>query len=211
MRVDVRSLAAVLFLAVVSVNIDAQDKTAAGQPAAAKAEVGKPAPDFTLKDLEGKEHKLSSLKGKVVVLEWINHECPVVKAHHEDNNDKMKTTLDMFKGKNVVWLAVDSSYFCEEKKDTIVNWWKQKGSPYPILLDASGTVGKAFDAKTTPHMFVIDKDGNLAYSGSLDNNNVKDATEKHNYVAEAVTALLSGQTVAVKSTQPFGCSVKYKK
>lgn len=220
MRVCARLLSAACVLAAVS-SAYAQDKKpegkpapagkpAAAAPAAGKAEVGKPAPDFTLKDLDGKEYKLSSLKGKVVVLEWTNHECPIVKAHHEDGNDKMKATYDTFKGKDVVWLAVNSSYFCEDKKEEIKGWVKQKGLPYPMLLDASGAVGHSFDAKTTPHMFIVDKDGNLAYAGSLDNSNDKNASAKHNYVAEAVTSLLAGQTVAVKSTQPFGCSVKFK-
>ncbi len=179
-----------------------------GKPA---AEIGKPAPDFTLKDTEGKEVKLSSFKGKIVVLEWTNHECPIVKFHHGDH-DTMLKTLEGVKGKDVVWLAIDSSHFCQDKVESIKGWAKSKKLPYPILLDPSGATGHAFGAKNTPHMFIIDKDGNLAYAGAIDDNRKTEQGKANvkNYVAEALASLISGQTVAVKTTDAYGCSVKYK-
>ncbi|MCG3131343.1 MAG: Thiol-disulfide oxidoreductase ResA [Phycisphaerae bacterium] len=180
-------------------------------PAAAvpAAEIGKPAPDFKLKDTEGKEHTLSSLKGKVVVLEWTNHTCPFV-VYHQGEAKTMQKSFETFKGKDVVWLAIDSSFYCEEKKAGIQQWIKDKGISYPILLDASGQTGKAYGAKTTPHMFVIDRNGVLAYAGAIDDNPRKDKTTPRNYVIEAVNAALAGQTVQTAGTDPYGCSVKYK-
>lgn len=171
------------------------------------AEIGKPAPDFTLKDVAGKEHKLSSYKGKVVVLEWINHECPISNGHYKRKT--MQTTLGVFKDKGVVWLAIDSSHFAQEKADAIRKWWKEQGTPFAYLMDASGTVGRMYGAKTTPHMFVIDAKGVLAYSGAIDDayGSKDNAT---NYVEAAVGALLEGSTVVQAKTKPYGCSVKYK-
>ena len=171
------------------------------------AEIGKPAPDFTLKDVAGKEHKLSSYKGKVVVLEWINHECPISNGHYKRKT--MQKTLGIFKDKGVVWLAIDSSHFAEEKADAIGKWWQEQGTPFAYLMDASGTVGKMYGAKTTPHLFVIDAKGVLAYSGAIDGAyGAKDNAT--NYVEAAVRALLEGSTVAQAKTKPYGCSVKYK-
>ena len=119
--------------------------------------------------------------------------------------------LAKFKGKPVVWLAIDSSHFAGEKVADIKSWSAKNEVSYPILLDADGKVGHAYAAKTTPHMFVIDAKGLLAYSGALDNNAYGDKEEGvRNYVEEAVTALLKGSTVATATTKPYGCSVKYK-
>jgi len=173
------------------------------------AQIGKPAPEFALKDTTGKEVKLSSFKGKVVVLEWINHECPVVNRVYGAN--VTANTIAKFKGQPVQWIGIDSSNFAEEKKANITKWATDKKIDFPILLDAAGTVGKQFGAKTTPHMFVIDKEGILAYAGAIDNN--PDGSKKdgvRNYVEEAVSALLKGSTVATATTDPYGCSVKYK-
>jgi len=172
------------------------------------AEIGKPAPEFTLKDTEGKEVKLSDLKGKIVVLEWINHECPVVNRAH--NAKQMTNTLAKFKGQPVVWLAIDSSWFAEDKRDGIRAWMKDQKIEYPILLDAPGDVGHQYGAKTTPQMFVIDKEGVLAYAGAMDNNQSGDEENPRNYVEEAVSALLKGSAVATAKTKSYGCSVKYK-
>ncbi len=182
-----------------------------GKPTAAapsKAEVGKPAPDFSLKGIDGKPYKLSDFKGKIVVLEWINHECPVVNRCYGAN--LMKDTLGKFKDKPVAWLAIDSNYFCEEKLDKIKEWTTSKKVEYPYLLDASGKVGQMYDAKTTPHMFIVDKQGVLAYAGAIDNDPNGTETNKKNYVAEAATSLLAGSTVATPTTKPYGCTVKYK-
>ncbi len=175
----------------------------------AHAVIGKPAPDFKLKDADGKTHSLSDAKGKVVVLEWINHECPVVNRCHKSN--LMADTLKEFKGKPVVWMAIDSSHFCAEKIEGIRAWSKSQKLTYPILLDPKGEVGHTYDAKTTPHMFVIDQKGVLAYSGSISDDPYGQEDDARNYVSEAVKSLLSGSTVARAKTKPFGCSVKYKK
>ena len=176
----------------------------------AHAEMGKPAPDFTLKDLEGKEHKLSDFKGKIVVLEWTNHQCPFVQRH-QAKEKTMQKAWAMFKDKPVVWLAVNSSHFSADKVGEIKTWAKDNKIDYPILLDPKGEVGHTYGAKTTPHMFVIDKNGVLAYAGAIDDDAGGSKKTRQNYVEQAVTASLNGSTVAVTKTKPYGCSVKYKK
>jgi peroxiredoxin len=173
-----------------------------------KAEIGKPAPEFTLTGVDGKEVKLADLKGKVVVLEWINHECPVVNRCYKAGT--MKSTIAKFKDKPVVWLAIDSSHFAEEKAETIKKWIGEQGIEHAYLLDAPGKVGKAFDAKTTPHMFVIDQKGILAYTGAIDNDPYGNEPNKINYVEQAIQALLDGSTVATATTKSYGCTVKFK-
>jgi len=170
----------------------------------AHAEVGKPAPDFELEGVDGKKYKLSDFKDKIVVLEWINHECPVVNGCHK--NELMTGTIKKFEDKPVVWLAIDSSHFCKDKIDSVRAWVKEQKLDYPYLLDPAGKVGHMFGAKTTPHMFVIDKEGVLAYNGAINDRN----DQSRNYVEEAITALLKGSTVATAKTKPYGCSVKYK-
>lgn len=173
------------------------------------AEIGKPAPMFELKDTEGKTHKLSDYAGKIVVLEWMNHECPVCKRHADAKT--ASNTLKKFEGKPVVWIGIDSSNFCEAKKDSIKKFNAEKQLSFPTLLDAPGTVGKAYGAKTTPHMFVIDQKGILAYQGAIDNRpDGEGRGEVKNYVEEAIQALLDGSTVPTPTTKPYGCSVKYK-
>ncbi len=183
-------------------------QTREGQRGHAHAEVGKPAPEFTLKDVDGKEHKLADLKGKIVVLEWINYQCPVVNRCYAANI--MSNTLAKFKDKPVVWLAIDSSHFCEDKVDDIRKWVKEKKIERPVLLDAAGKVGHLYRARTTPHMFVIDKKGVLAYAGAIDNDPYGREDNKRNYVEEALTGLLNGSTVATATTRSYGCTVKYK-
>lgn len=178
--------------------------------ARAKAKIGKPAPDFTLKSTDGKDFKLSDLAGKVVVLEWTNHECPVV-GRYVVGGKKMQKTAAMFKDTDVVWLSIDSSHFCEEKLENIKKFRLKNGIEYPTLLDASGKVGKTFGAKTTPHMFVIDRKGVLIYAGPLDTDQYGDKPDARNYVMEAVTAGMSGSAPGVSEAKPFGCSVKYKR
>jgi peroxiredoxin len=175
---------------------------------AAGAEVGKPAPDFTLTDTAGTEHKLSSLKGKIVVLEWTNHECPYV-VRHQKNDKTMQKLADKYKQQNVVWLAINSSHFAKDKLEAIQKWQKDNDVTFPILIDETGATGKAYGAKTTPHMFVIDAKGTLAYAGAIDDNPDGTKKEAKNYVEEAITALLKDSTVATTTTKPYGCSVKY--
>ncbi|GEL73820.1 thioredoxin family protein [Myxococcus virescens] len=177
-----------------------------GAPALADAEVGKPAPTFTLKDESGKEHTLAQYKGKVVVLEWTNPECPFVQRHYK--SDTMVTTLKGFDAKKVVWLAVDSTAHNTPEKSAA--WKKEEGFPYPVLQDASGTVGKSYGAKTTPHMYVIDETGVVRYAGAIDDDPRGKSAKPANHVKTAVDAVVGGQQVPTSTTTPYGCSVKYK-
>ena len=177
-----------------------------GAPAFADAEVGKPAPAFTLKDESGKEHSLAQYKGKIVVLEWTNPECPFVQRHY--TADTMANTLKGFDSKKVVWLAVDSTAHNTPEKSAA--WKKTEGFSYPVLQDQSGTVGKSFGAKTTPHMYVIDEQGVVRYAGAIDDDARGKNEKKVNHVKTAVDALLSGKPVPTATSTPYGCSVKYK-
>ena len=170
------------------------------------AVVGSPAPPFTLKDEAGKEHSLEQYKGKVVVLEWTNPECPFVQRHYQANT--MQNTLKGFDAKKVVWLAVNST--ADSTPDKSAAWKKEKAFTYPMLQDTDGKVGKAYGAKTTPHMYVIDAKGVLQYAGAIDDDpRGKNATPV-NHVKTAVDALLNGKPVPAATTEPYGCSVKYK-
>jgi len=173
----------------------------------AHAALGNQAPEFELPGIDGKTYKLSQFKDKIVVLEWMNHECPYVKKAHD--NKQMTGTLAKFKDKPVVWIGIDSSYFSADKSDAIKKWAGEKGIEYPILLDPKGEVGHIYAAKATPHMYVIDQKGKLVYTGAIDDQ--RDGDGQRNYIAEAVEALLAGSEVPVARTKPYGCSVKYKK
>jgi len=169
------------------------------------------APDFTLKDHHGNEVTLSEIPDdQIVVLEWINFQCPFVVRHHNDQFETMVTLANAYKDQNVKWLAINSSHFAtieSNKADVQAN-----DLPYPILNDSSGEVGQAYDAKTTPHMFII-KDGKILYDGAIDNDKSGNmsAVERVNYVKQALDEILAGQTVSTPKTKPYGCSVKYKK
>lgn len=173
------------------------------------AKVGSAAPDFTLKDTDGKEVKLSAFKGKVVVLEWYNSGCPFVKRHYEKYTT-MKDSSSKY-GDKVVWLAINSGAPGKEghgKDKQSKTDWK---IAYPILNDESGTVGKLYGAKTTPHMFIVDQQGMLVYAGAIDND-AKDEMPKDkkvNYVTQAIDELMAGKKVSQPETKPYGCSVKY--
>ncbi len=173
---------------------------------AAAVEVGQPAPDFALKDERGAQHSLAEYRGKVVVLEWTNPECPFVQRHYADKT--MQKTLAAFGGKPVVWLVVDSSYSNTPEKSSA--WKREQGFTPPVLQDQSGTVGQAYGAKTTPHMFVVDAQGVLRYAGAIDDDPRGRNTSAVNYVRQAVDALEAGQPVPVTSSPPYGCTVKYK-
>jgi peroxiredoxin len=174
--------------------------------AADTAEVGKPAPSFKLKDEAGKEHSLEQYKGKVVVLEWTNPECPFVQRHYQA--DTMEKTQKGFDSKKVVWLTVDSS--AHHTAETAAAAKKAEGIANPVLLDTSGEVGKSYGAKTTPHMYVIDEKGVLRYAGAIDDDARGKNEKPTNYVKTAVDALLSGKPVPTATSTPYGCSVKYK-
>jgi peroxiredoxin len=165
------------------------------------------APDFQLPDTSGAMHKLSDLRGKIVVLEWTSPKCPVVQSHYTEKKNTMLDLQAKYGGEDVVWLAIDSSHFATPEADA--EWAKSKGIGNPILLDPSGEVGHMYDAKTTPHMFVIGREGEILYDGAIDDR--KPASEGGvNYVDEALSSALAGEPVKTARTKPYGCSVKYQ-
>ncbi len=181
----------------------------------AAAVVGKPAPAFTGTDSNGKTHKLSDFKGKIVVLEWTNPECPFVKKHYDSKN--MQDLQSTYTGKDVVWLTVNSSAEGEQGYQTADDANKyltdKESKPTARLLDPTGEIGKLYDAKVTPHMYVIDKDGTLVYQGAIDDNdssNPADAATAKSYVGAALDSLLVGKPIETAVTKPYGCGVKYK-
>lgn len=169
------------------------------------ATIGKPAPEFELKDETGKAHKLSDYKGKVVVLEWTNPDCPYVQRHY--GKDTMQTTYKALGDDKVVWLAVDSSN--SVKPEDSAKWKTEQGFHYPVLQDPTGAIGKLYQAKTTPHMFVIDGEGILRYQGAIDNDPSGKEANPKNFVEEAVTAILGGKDIETSQSKPYGCGVKY--
>lgn len=177
-------------------------------PVAEAVTPGQPAPAFSGTDQDGKPVDLSAYKGKIVVLEWTNPECPFVKRHYDA--DTMTTLAEQWKGKDVVWIAVDSTHFATDASDQA--WRKEHAIPYPIVGDRSGTIGTSYDAKTTPHMFVIGPDGKVVYEGAIDDDPSGDnAGKATNYVAAALADVSAGKAVRTAETKPYGCSVKYKK
>ena len=176
--------------------------------AQATATVGQPAPGFTLKDQDGAEVDLAKLRGKIVVLEWTNPDCPFAQRHAEAKT--MSTLADRYRGKGVVWLGVDSTSYLDAARDR--TWRSEHELPYPVLDDHKGTVGTAYGAKTTPHMFVIDGSGTVVYAGAIDDDATGDkGKQARNYVAEALDEVTAGQPVKLAETKPYGCSVKYAK
>ncbi len=173
---------------------------------------GDQAPDFTLTDTAGQAHTLSALlaDGKIVVLEWFNPDCPFIVKHHQTFKT-MNETFAAVQGKNVVWLAINSGGAgkqgagLERNQKAVTEY----ALPFPLLMDTDGAVGKAYGARTTPHMFVITAKGAVAYSGAIDDDRSADTLGKQNYVAAALAELLAGQPVATPDTKPYGCSVKY--
>jgi peroxiredoxin len=184
----------------------AGDKVAAAKDAVPPKLVGKPAPAFKLTDASGTEHDLASYKGKIVVLEWTEQGCPYVKRHYASGT--MQKLAKKHEGK-IVWLAVNSSHFVKDEET--LGWKKDNGITYPVLLDADGKTGRAYGAKTTPHMFVIDAEGKVAYEGAIDSDSRGESETVTNYVDAAITSLLAGKPVEVTATRPYGCSVKYGK
>jgi len=182
-----------------------------GRPDDARGPRGKKAPDFKLKSFDGKQISLSGLRGKIVVLEWLNFACPFSRYHYETKTT-MADLAKKYKGKGVVWLAVNSTNQTSAAKN--VEFAKKNKVPFPILNDIPGVVGKAYGAKTTPHIFIIDKAGSIAYNGAIDNapmGKVKDGQEYVNYVSAALDALTAGRRVTTPQSKPYGCSVKYPK
>ena len=175
---------------------------------------GSAAPAFSLPDANGKTHTLAESKGKYVVLEWFNPECPFVKKHYGSGN--MQRLQEEFTGKGVVWMSIDSSakgkegnLTAEQATKQIADW---KMNHTTLLLDAEGKAGQAYGAKNTPHMFIINPEGNVVYQGAIDSKatpNTADIASSTNYVKVALDEALAGKAISNASTKPYGCSVKY--
>ena len=175
---------------------------------------GQPAPDFALPDLQDKSQKLSDYAGKYVVLEWVNPDCPFVKKHY--NSANMPTLQKEAAAKNVVWLSINSTNpkSDEFKTEAQMKAWlaSKNASPQTVLFDKDGTTGHAYGAKTTPHMYIIDRNGKLIYAGGIDDKRsarIEDIQVAKNYVRVALDEALAGKPVSVSTSQPYGCSIKY--
>lgn len=183
-------------------------------PAAASAQTGVPAPDFTATDSKNKQHTLAGYRGKTVVLEWTNHECPYTVKHYATGN--MQALQQSATDAGVIWLTVVSSrpgaqgYVEGLEADRLTE--ERKARPTAVLLDPKGGLGRLYGASTTPHMYVINPSGVLVYMGGIDDQpSANHATVKtaRNYVREALDALAAGRPIAVASARPYGCTVKY--
>jgi len=177
--------------------------------------VGSAAPDFSLPDAKGQTHSLSQYKGKYVVLEWFNPQCPFVKKHYGGGN--MQKLQDEYTGRGVVWLTIDSNApgtegnITPEQAQKITASWKTRQTA--LLLDPEGKAGRAYGAKNTPDMVIINPDGKIAYEGAIDSKatpNPADIPTSTNYVKAALDESLAGKPVTTPHTKPYGCSVKYK-
>ena len=187
---------------------------AASTPLTAAVDTGRPAPDFAATDSRGRRHTLAEYRGKTVVLEWTNHECPYTAKHYATGN--MQALQAAATDRGAIWLTVVSSrpggqgYVEAAEADRLTQ--SRSARPTGVVLDPDGRLGRLYGASTTPHMFVIDRAGLLVYMGAIDDRptashaSVKGA---RNYVREALDALAAGRPIAVASTRPYGCSVKY--
>lgn len=187
-------------------------------PAQAKFETGSTLPDMQVTDANGVVHNLSDFDGKTVVLEWTNHECPYVRKHYNSEYNNMQNLQKRAAADDVVWLSVISSAEGEQgyvSGDKANDLSVERGaSPTAVIMDAAGTTGRSFSAKTTPHMFVINKDRTLVYQGAIDSDRRSSPSTipaATNYVTAALDALEAGTAIETAETSPYGCSVKYKR
>jgi peroxiredoxin len=201
-------------LTIVALAVAGSSSQADVKPAVQSPVLGKPAPDFTLKDLAGKEVKLSSFKGKVVVLEWFNPGCPFVQKSHTVGS--LVDTAKRHIKDGIVWLAINSGAKGKQGNDLAMNTEAAKtwSITHPVLRDEAGTIGKVYGATNTPNMFVIDKAGKVVYAGAIDNS--PDGERKSpqggtliNYVDAALGDVAAGRAVQTAVTKPYGCGVKY--
>jgi peroxiredoxin len=176
--------------------------------------VNQPAPDFTAVDSNGNEHSLSDFRGRTVVLEWTNHDCPYVRKHYNSGN--MQALQKAATQNGVIWLSIISSapgkqgHVSGEEANRLTR--ERNATPTAVLLDESGQIGRLYGAKTTPHMYIIDPEGTLVYMGGIDSipsANPEDIPRATNYVDVALRSMSSGQPVQDNITRPYGCSVKY--
>ena len=171
------------------------------------ASVGEMAPAFTLADSAGNKVSLNDFEGKIVVLEWLNPDCPFVQRHYKAGT--MKNLAAQYAGEGVVWLTINSTNYMDAAANA--KFKAENDLPYTILVDQSGDVGHLYGAKTTPHMYIIDGNGTLVYIGAIDDDPRGNKGEPAvNYVAVALDEVLAGNPVTTAETKPYGCSVKYK-
>ncbi len=182
---------------------------------ASAAVVGQPAPDFTLTDIEGNTHSLADFKGKTVVLEWMNQECPFVVKHYEKSGN-IPAMQKAAAVEGIIWLTINSGRPGAQgdfAPDKVRAWAKENKAAYTAYFrDQNGKVGRLYDAKTTPHMYVINAEGTLVYNGAIDSirsANAADIAKAENYVTAALAAVKAGGPVKTPNTQAYGCSVKY--
>ena len=182
--------------------------------AGAALEIGEPAPGFTGIDTSGKSHALSDFRGKPVILEWTNHDCPYVLKHYNSGN--MQQQQQAATGQGAVWLSIISSapgkqgHVTPAQADALTA--ERNAAPSAVILDEKGEIGRLYEAKTTPHMYIIDADGKLAYMGGIDSiasTNPADIGKATQYVPAALAQVMNGEPVAPSVTRPYGCSVKY--
>lgn len=163
------------------------------------------APDFTLQDQNGNAVSLESLRGKTVVLEWTNPDCPFVRRLYEEG--AIQNVASKYAEKDVEWLSINSTKYMDAENNK--KWSAEKSLGWKVLSDKSGEIGKLYGAKTTPHVFVLDKEGKLIYQGAFDDDPHGSKSERVNYVSAALEESLAGAPVSTKKTKPYGCSVKY--
>jgi len=165
--------------------------------------------ELALFDHQGRQVRLSDYAGKVIALEWLNYDCPFVKPHYE--NGTFAELAKKYADKNVVWLGVNSTNYATV--ETNKTWAEEHNVPYSILDDHEGKLGKAYNATNTPHIYVIDTNGQIAYAGAIDNAPLGKLPENQNdvinYVDKALAELTSGKAVTLSETKPYGCTVKY--
>jgi peroxiredoxin len=165
-----------------------------------------------LKDLAGNDVQLNKFKGKIVILEWTNYDCPFVKDHYRPDKKTTSTLAKKYADKGVKWVVINSTHYTTA--DATKAWAEKVGLKQTVLIDTDGKVGKLYKAKTTPHMFVIDKEGKIVYQGAIDNAPMGKTPKDQdpvNYVDKAISDLLDGKKVEIPVTKPYGCSVKYAK
>lgn len=180
----------------------------------AVATIGQPAPSFAVQDTSGKTVSLADFKGRTVVVEWVNPGCPYVQKHYSGAN--MQTLQKEAKAKGVVWLTVNSTApdHRDYKNPAAMAEWMQQGkaAPNATLMDIDGKAGRAFGARTTPHMYIVDSKGTLVYAGGIDDKptaNPADIPGATNHVKVALGELQAGKAISQPSTRPYGCSIKY--
>ena len=179
------------------------------------ARVGQPAPDFSLPDTGGKAVRLADFRGRFVVLEWTNPGCPFVRKHYESGN--MGATQKLARDQGVAWLAINSTETASGdylEPPRLADWLKQhQGVPTALLMDPEGTTGRAYDAKTTPHLYIVDPQGMLVYAGGIDSiasARVSDIEKATNHVKAALADIAAKRPIAQAVTKPYGCTIKYK-